>query len=518
MTVETVDAAQVREAPEVTSVPSRTSARRILATALSLASVQGVTWVTTLAMVLLLPRFVGATDFGVLSVMGAVGGIVMLLAGFGTNNHIVKSVARYPERAADIVANAALMRFGIWVVCLLVAVVAALFLEVSPVVMAILVVSLVWNLITLTSGTIAQGLQGNQTVGRHAVASALGLATGTALGLAAVSAGGGPLSWVAVNTGLAAGTLGLATLNFWRKCAGPIRLDASRFIETARGGVPFLFYELSLGTLSASSALLLAWLAGTAEVGRLTLALRIAGIPLFLPTILVAALYPALATSALNDQRWFGRSILGALRIMSLLLLPLSALMVIFASTLVDVIGGAEFEEARWPIILMSVAIPLVAVDMLLATALFSLDRQRAWIFVVTAAAGTAIALNIAAIPLAGRLFGLPEVGPVAVSLVTELVLSTSAVMMLRSLVRFRSLVAPVLKTLLATAVMSAVILVALERWWLVPSVAAGALAYVTVVVALRIVDRDDLAWLVSTVRSRLPSSASAGAPQPIER
>jgi O-antigen/teichoic acid export membrane protein len=508
----------LREAPEPASVPSRTSGRRIVSTALSLASVQGVTWMTTLAMVFLLPRFVGAEDFGILSVMGAVGGIVMLLAGFGTNNHIVKSVARYPERAADTVANAALMRFGIWIVCLVISMAAGVVIGLSSTLLLTLGVSLVWNLVSMASGTIALGLQGNQTVGKYAVVSTFGVATATGLGLAVAGAGGGPLGWVTTNAVIAGLTLLILARIFWSRCAGPIRLGASRFVDTMKDGGPFLLFEVSLFTLSGASVLLLAWLAGTVEVGRLTLALRIAGIPLFLPTILVAALYPALATSALNDQRWFGRSILGALRIMLLLLLPLSALMVIFASTLVDLIGGAGFEDARWPIILMSAAIPLIAVDMLLATALFSLDRQRTWTIIVTSVAGTAILLNLGAIPLAGRLFGLPEVGPVAVSLVTELVLSTSAVIMLRRIVRFRSIVAPVLKTLLAAALMSAVILLALERWWMVPSVAAGAFAYVAVVVMLRIVDREDLAWLVSTVRSRLPSSATPGAPQPIER
>src|SRR6185503_1023777 len=88
---------------------------RMMRTIGALVSIQGITWTSSLVSVLVVPRFLGESRYGVLTTAWAVAGIVVLLASWGTTNQVVKQVAREPETARDFAAHTLALRLMIWV-------------------------------------------------------------------------------------------------------------------------------------------------------------------------------------------------------------------------------------------------------------------------------------------------------------------------------------------------------------------------------------------------------------------
>ncbi|HWO94585.1 MAG TPA: oligosaccharide flippase family protein, partial [Dehalococcoidia bacterium] len=102
--------------PEATLAASkvRSASRPIVRTALALLSAQGLSWLTSLLSILFIPRFLGASDYGLYASVQTGVFLLIAIATFGTTNHIVKSVARAPSHTSNIVLHAALGRLGIW--------------------------------------------------------------------------------------------------------------------------------------------------------------------------------------------------------------------------------------------------------------------------------------------------------------------------------------------------------------------------------------------------------------------
>ena len=151
--------------------------------------------------------------------------------------------------------------------------------------------------------------------------------------------------------------------------------------------------------------------------------------PDFLPTVLVNVVYPSLSNKALGDTADFNRIVNKALQLVVFVGTPMAIGIALVAGNIIGLFHYPASFSTTVPLIrILAIDIPIVAMDMILAAALISRDRQKVWLLVGCIAAVFNPAINFIAIPLTSHRFGNGAIGASVVTVATELVMMIGAI------------------------------------------------------------------------------------------
>ena len=121
-------------------------------------------------------------------------------------------------------------------------------------------------------------------------------------------------------------------------------------------------------------AVIIGLIVGFARKGRLTsiAGARIVSIPLFIPTVLLMVLFPALSAAAAgNDDLAFNRLARRAILVVSLTTVPMAFGLIALTGNLIELFGYPdEFTNSIWPTMILATSLPLVGIDMMLGAIL----------------------------------------------------------------------------------------------------------------------------------------------------
>jgi O-antigen/teichoic acid export membrane protein len=189
--------------------------------------------------------------------------------------------------------------------------------------------------------------------------------------------------------------------------------------------------------------------------------------------------------------------------------MPMAFGLILLADKVIDLFGYPEsFSNSVVPIMFLAASLPMVAINMIVASALASLDRQRQWALVGVGAAVLNPALNLVFIPLTQSEFGNGGIGAGAVTTVTEVYLVIAGFILLPKGVLDRATYLGIWRCLAAGLAMAAVLWVAspLSIFVLVP---LGAAVYGLIALLLGAISRDD----VRLLREYIGMKAGGGVP-----
>jgi O-antigen/teichoic acid export membrane protein len=157
--------------------------------------------------------------------------------------------------------------------------------------------------------------------------------------------------------------------------------------------------------------------------------------------------------------------------------------------------------------------------DMMIGTALNSLDKQRAWAIMAVCAALLNPAVNCILIPLTDAAYGNGAIGSATATVLTELFMMVMGLRLLRGEGVFdRSSLIVALKCLAAAGVMVGVVWL-LRELYLPLTILVGAGVYGLLALALGAVSREDVRMFRSFVLDRAGSSgAPADVPAEVDR
>lgn len=450
---------------------------RIVRTGLSLLSVQGVTWASSFINVAVLPRFLGAEQFGFGATAWTAVAIATLLAGFGSSNLVVKETARDPGSARSLVLDAAIIRLSIWLaICAAVAWPLLLYID-SNVLLAVLGLSAVFGLVALIQDAILAGLQGLERMGRASTLLAVLSFGGNCASVVILLLGGGI---VAITAGtVITATLGLMVICKVFRATAPAAANVSgaRLKRMLAAGPPYLAWDLGLKLYGSIDMLLLSLLVGASSVGSYALAYRVVGIPIFITTIITMAVYPSLSASANTDDAWFRKVVGNAARLVVLVTAPMSAGIALLSPQVVDLLSGNDFHRAALLIAILAAHIPLAALHTILGMALFAKDRQRRMAILAWTAAVVNLAGNLILIPLAGHAWGEGAIGAAIGTVGTEVFMGVWIWKWSLAFVDWKALLSNIVRAGSATIVMGAAAFAALPLGFLY-AIASGALVY----------------------------------------
>jgi O-antigen/teichoic acid export membrane protein len=215
-------------------------------------------------------------------------------------------------------------------------------------------------------------------------------------------------------------------------------------------------------------------------------------------------LFPALSRSV-DAPDIIRRTVSKTIRIILLLIVPMTAGIVVVARAVPTVLGWpADFENSVPLLVLLSLQLPIIAVDMVFGAVLLAIGRQGPWVTVSVAATAAKLLVDFLAIPFSENLIGNGAVGASIVSLVTEFAMFGGAMILTPNELLDRRMVWDALR-ILAAGVATVIVGASLMQVSLAVAILGGAVTYIVAVTLLRALTVDDIRPLRGRLLTALP-------------
>lgn len=223
-----------------------------------------------------------------------------------------------------------------------------------------------------------------------------------------------------------------------------------------KGGTPFVFFNLAMVLQPNIDAVILSKLAPIDVMGWYAVSRRLLGLLMFPAAALIGALYPTLCRLYAEDIGSFRRTASGALRAVSLLVVPVALGCALFADIGAAIFGKEAFGRAGENLAVLAVFVFLVYFSMPLGTAILASGKQRAWSVVQSLCVVVSVVLDPLLVPYFQRRTGNGAVGLCIATVFSELVVIGCGVALVPRGVFDRRLVRSILLACVAGAAMAA--------------------------------------------------------------
>jgi O-antigen/teichoic acid export membrane protein len=467
-------------------------ARHLVRSLFGFGVTQVLSWIAGLALLVMVPRFLGDVSLGRLGFALSITAMCGLIADLGVTSFLVKEVARTPARAGQLVVNALAISLPLTVISALGVLGALAIGGYDDTTRRLVLILSVGMVAAGVSGAIRAALQGLHRMRTLAVSPVVSNYTNAAGVTAALAAGGGVVSLAVVSVVANLAGLGVNTVDLARRVRmwGRPRWRACRFLVL--GGLPFLVGQAALVVYGQIDTVLLSFFSRDAVIGWYAAALRLTSAAQFLPTMLTTVIYPMLSATSACPER-FNAVAQRAFRLILLINLPIAVGIALLPDRVIHLLGyPVSFDHSIIPLLLLAAGMPMIALDMVIANALGAADRQRQWAIMGVAAAVLNVLVNLLAIPFTERVFHNGAIGAAAVTTLTEVFLLVTGICLLPRGVIDRRMLARSLRCVGASAAMAAVIL-PLRGAPLALPVVAGAITLAGASIGLRAVSMDEI-------------------------
>jgi O-antigen/teichoic acid export membrane protein len=477
--------------------------------ALALLTTQPLTWASSLVTTIAVPRLLGAEALGQFTITFTIMNLASTGTSLGVSEYLVRRSAQSPTTLRQDVGVALLLQTSITILGAVILAVLTSFGVFSLVDARLLYIGLLAMLNVPVQTVLLSTFRGREMHRQYAWFNAIGGVAPQVGGVLALLAGADVLMYAAI-TGLAliATTFIGWTLSGLRPTLPPwgpaLVSECRRFIW---GGFPFLTWMLTLAVTGGADRVILGFFVPVAEVGWYAAAYRIFIIPVFIPNLIMTPLFPALSRSV-HAYDTIRRTIAKTLRIVLLLMVPMTAGIVVVAPAIPTVLGWpADFENAVPLMVILSLQLPILAVDMVFGAVLLAIGRQGPWVTVGVATTLCKLLIDVLVIPVFENIAGDGAIGASLVSLLAEFAMFGGALILIpKTLVDVRVAWDAVRITIAGAG--TVIVGTALMPVALVLAIAGGAVTYVATVVVLRALTLDDIRPLSDRWRAALPRRA----------
>jgi O-antigen/teichoic acid export membrane protein len=471
---------------------------------------QAATWMVSILLLVVAPAKLDPDGFGQLQLATAFVGFFVLIGSLGSSPYIVKEVARDPGVVGPLVHSAIQLKLVLGTILSVLAMALAVAIGYSETIIALIAIGCVGMILALLNEVIAAGLSGLERMAGVAGWQAAQTYLATLAGIAVLMTSGSLLAFAAT-TALAWMLPVVANYITLRRHVIASKVPPRRRIPWKPmivGGAPLValtVLNLIYGTIDIP---LLGWVSGAEIVGFYALAYRWVSMPIFIVTIVVTAFFPKMSAMATKDADAFASLTNRALRLVVFITIPASVGMILVSADLLDLLYGDQYDESAKLMQILSIHIPLAAVDTVLATALIAIDQHRRYIYVSAAAAFLNPPLALLAISVTQDRFGNGAIGAAAITVCTELFIMVLAIRMRPKGVIDASTVGFTARCSIAAAAM-VVPVVALWDLGLFLKIGAGGATFAAVSLALGTVSAERVRRVAGEFRNRQPAESN---------
>lgn len=443
---------------------------------------------------LLIVRNLGPEVYGQYTAVLAFGAVFAIFSDLGMSVYTVREVARGRDapdghaRVAQLYGNVLWLRLVLSVLTAVALVVTAWVTGEPPVIVGAIALSSLGLLLYAVQGSSEAVLSGMERLDLLAGTRVFNQLLFVALGALVLWQGFGYYGLILANL---AG-VGLMTWLCWRAARGlglrPARPTPAAWWALIRASLPFGLIGFALGLSYKFDSVLLSY-RSQAETGLYNAVYNLIFSAVILSNALNTALYPSLTRQAATHPESLPRIYEHTLRYLLIIALPIAAGAALLAGPLVPFLFGHKYQEAAPALAILIWVVPLMYTSEFLGYVVLIAGQERFVARSVLVSTACNIAANLVLVPIYGYL------GAAVMTVVTEAILVSQYLWLLRDLLRRLRWGAILLRPLAATAGMALVVLLLRDLPLAVP-IAAGGLTYIGLLFALGVLGRAELRFL----------------------
>ena len=469
---------------------------------------QLVTWASALAWTLVVPRRLGASQMGVFTLSLAATGVLLLFVGLGLRPFLVREIAADRSRGPKLLGTAIVLRAAL---CLPALAAVVLFARLGRLdTDQSIAVLLGWAVCLCYVGS-EPILAAFQAIERMRVIVYSTILTSTVFNLGGIAL---VMFGVRADGLLLAGTVitvVTTALTFvWARGTFSIDLrvtpkDVWRLlVESLPYWSSAAFFTLYLWI----DSLMLSLMTPSYVLGWYGLPTRLFGTLMVVPVILSMAWLPQLVRAFQRGRATLYRTARPGIELVLVLGLPICVGAIIVGRPIVLGLFGSGFAGSVPVLMLLAVCVPLMYLNIMANQVMIAAGRQAIWTRVMALACVVNPVANLFLIPYYQRTHGNGAIGAAIAMVITEAVLATVSVALVRQAFDLHSVIR-LAKALVATGVMAGVVFVT-SRGGFVSSIlatAAGVVAFVAASAVLRVLTPEERQMLqgLLTRKLRLP-------------
>jgi O-antigen/teichoic acid export membrane protein len=492
----------------MSSPPPRRSVRRNVGV---LFATQVVTWSVSMVLVIALPRYLGSEALGQLRLVMSIWLIAGVFVGLGTHMLVTLEVARHQVRGASIVAPTVVARAASFVV---VAAVVSAFVTIagytSSVATLVMIIGLT-TLLTNLGGVAVAALQGFENFALPSIASIVEKTLSAGVILVALLLGAG----VHVIAAIGAVTAGVHLIIVFRFLRRYVRIryrtSPRQVAVTARRGLPYLFGAFAIVAYHEVDIVMLSLLVDDEQIGWYAVADRLTSTALFIPTIVMSALFPTFARVHQENPAEAKRMVERGFRSLILLSVPIGLGLATLSTPITLLLFGEEFRRSGPVLAVLSVVLVLMFQTFLIGNYAVASGREKLYYSLIFAGFLATVPLDLVLVPWTNRVWDNGAIGGALAYIVTESTILMVALIWVAPHVLSRATAVRLGKCGVGGAVMLAAIWPVRGVMPLVPIV-VGAVVYTAAIAALRVLteeEREGVRVILSRVRDRMRFSSS---------
>jgi O-antigen/teichoic acid export membrane protein len=476
-----------------------------------------ITWLLAFVLAIFLPRYLGATAIGQLSIANSIWLIMGVLMAFGMDLYLTTSVARTPERMQELLSTSLMLRvIFFFVSCALVGCYLTLLHYDFSTIVITFIIGFSALTFALVSGITAvfTGLEHMQYA---SIANIAGKSVYTLLTFVLFILGQDIYTIAAAQ--IASGVVPLVILLFFFRRFSAFRwhFDFGEARRMLTQSSQYLVTGLMLVIYQQIDKLFISSMVDTRMVGWYGTAMNLFGTLMFIPVVFGSVIYPVLSRSYTSSTGQLQLLARRGMDLMFTLSIPIGLGIVLIARPLIALLYGAEFSPSGSILEMLGVVLIFTYLNTMVGQLLIATDRTAKWNMVMVAAILMTVPLDLLLVPWAQRMYGNGGLGGTTSFLLTESTMLVVGILLLPAGTLSWSNVRTAL-----LALISGLLMVAAAWWWrdsyLALSIAVAAITYMTLVIVLRVVPRQDLELAVraaqqvlARVRRSKQAPASAG-------
>lgn len=372
---------------------------------------QLITWTFTLVLTIFLPRFLGPSGVGQFHLANSLWAIAVVVATFGMDILLTKELARSPDRITELFGTSLFLRVAIYLMSVIVLVAYALLAGYERETLAVIAIIGVANFFVLITGAVESSLKGLERMEYISLGNIISKAILTGSVIVVLLLGGNVVIVAAVGIPVAVINLIIQFHYLHRVQEFQVRLDLSIAREMLRASFSYLTVYIFLVLYLQIDIVIISLLVNESGVGWYGAADQLFGTLLFIPTVFMTAVFPALSRTYASDvdsaKRMMGKSF----NLMLVLGVPIGLGVMVIANSLVVLLFGQEFAPSGPILAVLGIVLIMTYQNMLLGQFLISADRQKTWAWVMGIATLAAILLDLVLVPWCQIRFGNGAIG-----------------------------------------------------------------------------------------------------------
>ena len=457
---------------------------------------QLITWSLTLTLMIFLPRILGATAVGQFHLARSIWAIAGVFATFGMDMFLTKEISRNPGKLSDLFG--VILVFRAFVFALSFGFVALYIQFAGYDVETINVIYIIGlsGFFVLFSGACRAALQGLERMEYISLADIIGKTVMTVGGLIFLFLGKGIVVISVVTIG--ASLVNLLIQGFYLKRLQPIHFhfnwQATKLV--IRSSFPYFLVSVFAVIYIQLDIVIISLLTDEEVVGWYAAADGLFGTLLFIPSIFMTAVFPALTRLHVeeDEDNMLGKLMSKSFDFLALISIPMGLGVMVIANSIVVLLFGEEFINSGPVLATMGIVLILTYQNMLLGRFIISIDRQNTWTIIMAVATVATIPLDILLIPWCDKMFGNGAIGAALAFAITEgAMMITGLYILPKGLLGWNNAWTAA-RALVAGLIMAAAVWFLRDFFIAIP-VIIGGVVYLLLIIIMRVIPNED--WVM---------------------